>query len=246
MGIVLALAWRLSENSIARFEALRPLMDELYTGISIVVSPNTDGTLVARLQENPAIKVHVGTQIIENRRYLTIQQALDFEDGDFIHYCDGDHAISRMERDIDDWQHILEAMQKTDCLIIGRSESVFESYPRPLMETEKIINQVASQLIGQQVDLGSGSRGLRRSAVEFLLNYASPETHGVATDSEWVVLLHRAGYDIQTYTSNSAIYEVLTDAGRELLESAEQWSKRVKIAQMIIEAGLVASRRNDL
>lgn len=246
MTIALAVAWRPSENGVKRFEALRPLIDDLYCGMSIVVPPNTDADLIARLRPYPMVKVRVGKQMRENRRYYTLQQALEFTDADFIHYCDGDHVISRLERDPDDWRRGLDAMQNTDCLIIGRSAVVFETYPRTLVETEKIINLVASYLLGQNVDLGSGSRGLSRRAVEFLMQYASPETHGVATDSEWVVLLHRAGYDIKTYESDTAIYEVLTEAQRDFLESAEQWSKRVQIAHMIIDAGLAASVRDDL
>jgi len=248
VSIILALAWRLNADDITRFETLLPFLATLYDGVSIASPPTDDEALIAPVQALTTlpIKLRISARGNENRRYYTLQQALTFDDVSHVHYCDGDHALARMERDPDDWKAIVDALQHTDCLVIGRSEAVFESYPRPLVGTERIINRVASHLVGQAVDLGAGSRGFSRKAVEFLMQYASPETHGIATDSEWVVLLYRGGYALTTYVSDSAIYEVVSEAQRQLLESAEQWAKRVNIAQMIIKAGLDASVRGDL
>lgn len=246
MPTALAMAWSFNSNDVGRFVRLIPTIQALYCGISIVSPPNCDPQLSEELRAIPNLKLRIGTKLNENRRYFTIRQALEFEHATHIHYCDGDHVISRMERDLEDWKRGLEAMQKTDCLIIARSQDVFESYPPALRETEKIINLVGSHLLGQPVDLGSGTRGFRRQAVEYLIKYASLETHGVATDLEWPVLLARARFSISTYESRAAIYEITSEEQRQRLESVEQWSKRTQVARIIIQAGIEAANRQDV
>jgi hypothetical protein len=246
MQTALAMAWRFNSDDVARFRRLMPIMETLYSGISIVTMPDCDPQLVEELRAIPNLKLLIGQRPNENRRYLTIQQALEFEQVTHIHYCDGDHVLSRMESFLDDWKQSVFAIHVTDCLIIGRSQAVFESYPPALKETEKIINLVGSHLLGQPVDLGSGSRGFSRRAVEFLVKYAPPETHGIATDLEWPVLLSQAGFRVTTYESNGAVYEIANEAARQRLESVEQWSKRTDVARIIIQAGVEAANRQDL
>lgn len=246
MKPVLAMAWRLSANGIARFAKILPLINELYCGISIVTPPNNSKYSVEEIKSSPTIKLFIRDTEYENRRYLAIRHALEFEQATHVHYCDGDHVLSRMELYLSDWMQIIQSMTNTDCLIIGRSLSVFEAYPNPLRETERIINMVGSYLLNQSADLGSGSRGLSRRAVEFLVRYASPETHGIATDAEWVVLLQRAGFRIETYESDGAIYEIADETALQHLQSVDQWAKRTELARKIIQAGIEASNRRDL
>lgn len=245
MSIVLAMAWRITNRDIQRFKRLLPRIQDLYCGVSIVVPPDNTPEQVEEVSAIPNVKLLIARQG-ENRRYVTIQQALDFDQAAHVHYCDGDHVISRMERYLEDWTRTFHAIPSADCLIIGRSSAVYETYPRALQETEQIINLVGSHLLGQEVDLGSGARGFSRSAVEFLVKYASPRTYGVTADLEWVLLLHRAGFCIKTYLSEGAIYEISDEHQRQRLESVEQWSKRTEIACMIIQAGIDAASRNDL
>jgi hypothetical protein len=238
MKTILAMAWRL--NDLPRLEKHLSTLQMLYAGFSIV-TPSADERLIDRARQLPGALVRQATG--QNWRYETLQQALEFEDTTHIHYCDGDHVAPRLETNLEDWKGILTAMRNADCLIVGRSPEVFDSYPRPLRDTEAIINTVASQWFGFPVDLGSGSRGFSRRAAEYLVQHASPQTHGVATDAEWPVLLHQAGYTVGTYESAGAIYEVADDHHRARLENAEQWAKRVNIAHIIIQAGMDAMQR---
>ncbi len=240
MDTVLALTWRITPGDFARFEALYPLLRDLYAGISIYAPPGCDPALVAAVAGYDRVKLSVSGQRVDNRRWRAIQQALDF-DAAYVHLCDGDHALVRMMRDLDDWRQTLAALRQTDCLIVGRSPEVLASYPAALRETERMINLVGSYLLGQPVDLGSGARGFSRRAVEYLVAHASPQTHPVATDAEFPVLLHRAGFKVTTFESSGAIYELQGDAHRDQLDSADQWAKRVELARVIIEAGIDAA-----
>lgn len=227
----------LNEKNVERLASITPIVEELYCGLSIV-SPPTSLMHLAHIVKAMRVsnRLHIGTEAQENRRYLCVKQALDFENATHIHYCDGDHVLFRIESGYSDWRRILEAMKSVDCLIIGRTQSVMESYPTPLRETEKIINMVGSYFLGQPVDLGTGSRGFSRRATEYLVSNAKFETPAIATDAEWPILLHVAGYSIKAYQSEGAIYEILSDEHRRRLESIEQWKLRVHLAQQIIQA----------
>jgi hypothetical protein len=245
MNIVLAMAWRPNERDITRFKRLLPIIHELYCGVSIVMPPDSQYEHIAEIKSNAHVKLLISGRG-ENRRYLTIRQALEFAQADYVHYCDGDHVVSRMEKHLADWKQMLNAISNAECLIIERSQTIFDSYPRPLRETEQIINAVGSYMLGQSVDLGSGSRILSRNAVEFLIKYASSNLHGVTTDLEWLILLQRAGFRIETTISEGAIYEIASESQRQQLESVAQWAARTEIARMIIQTGIDAARRSDL
>ncbi|NUQ05071.1 MAG: hypothetical protein HUU31_14395 [Anaerolineae bacterium] len=246
MDTVLALAWRVQASSLERFRRNYSLLSELYCGISIYTPPNCDPNLLQQLSSFPNVKLTEGRLQVENRRYFALRQALEFACASYMHYCDGDHAFARIEQNPQDWKVSLETLHHADCLIIERSPHVLESYPQALKTTERIINLVGTYLLGQSVDLGSGSRGFSRRAVEHLIVHASPNTHGVATDMEWPVLLSKAGFTISTYESDGAIYEIENEDHRHQLENANQWSKRVELARLIIDAGIRAANRSDL
>lgn len=244
MTIVLALAWRPDAATTPLFEQLYPAWQEIYDGISIVTPPEIAPPLVERLTALDQVKVMVRQQPRENRRYLTLQHALTFDGVDYVHYCDGDHALNRFERNPDEWRHGLAALYDVDCLIIGRSPGVLASYPAALQETERIINLVGSHLLGQPADFGSGARGFSRAAVDHILTHDSVTSHPIVNDLSWPVMLDRAGFDVHTYESDAAYYTIESEAKRAVLEQPEQWQKRVRLAHAIIQAGIEASSRS--
>lgn len=244
MRMILALTWTPTPKDMERFRRLYPQLMQLYIGMSIYTPPGCDPAVIAEIAAANGIKLTEGRERIENRRYKTLAQALTFDGVTHVHACDGDHAFARFDRYPDDWRRSIDALRAVACLIIGRSPDVFVSYPRPLRDTEEIINKVGSHLLGQPVDLGSGARGFSRHAAEYIMAHASPQTHGVATDSEWPVLLHRAGFTIGAFESEGAVYEIYDEDHRTRLESAASWAKRVELARLIIQAGLNAALAN--
>jgi len=241
MSIILALALRPTDVNVPQFERLYDGYMTLYDGISIVTPSDVDMGRVDLLRSYDRVRVLNGAAGVENRRYRTLQQALEFEDVAAVHYCDGDHALNRFERDPDDWHMTVDAIRDVDCLIIGRTQAVFESYPPALYETERIINDVVSHLLGQRVDLGSGARGFSRAAAEYIIAQDSPASHPVAVDAAWPVMLDTAGFTVGTVLSNGAYYDVSNEATRQRLESKTQWIKRVEMAREIIAAGIRAA-----
>lgn len=246
MQTALAITLRPIDATCATLDALMPLIEELYIGLSIAVPETTSPEHVARLRNYPGVHVYQSEKSPDNRRYQTVKQALAIEGADFIHYCDGDHALARMAHHEADWHVSVAAIQKYDCTLIERTPEVFESYPPALRDTERIINAVSSHLLGRPVDLGAGSRGFSRAAAEYLIQVSSPETHALATDSEWPILLHRAGFSMGSYASTGATYAIATPDMYDRLHHVDQWTKRVEIARLIVQAGLDAAQRTDI
>ncbi len=158
MDTVLALTWRITPGDFARFEALYPLLRDLYAGISIYAPPGCDPALVAAVAGYDRVKLSVSEQRVDNRRWRAIRQALDFDPA-YVHLCDGDHALVRIERYGDDWRRSLDAIHAADCLIVGRSPEVLASYPAALRETERIINlrrRILARSAGRSRQWGAG------------------------------------------------------------------------------------------
>jgi hypothetical protein len=240
VSVALAIAWRPDEYEFQRFQRLYPQILEYYTGIAIASPPGVNPDYIRILDSLPDVIFTVSREPSDSWRHITVQQALGFNT-DYIHYCDGDRAMLWLDTQPEDLQRTLAAIQQVDCLIIGRSESALKSYPDALKHTERIINAVFSYLLEQEVDLGAGSRGLSRKAAQYLIEHSTASALG--TDSEWPILLHRAGFTVECRLADGTEYEIIGEEKRQRLESKEQWIKRVSWAYEIIQAGLESFRR---
>jgi hypothetical protein len=236
MGTVLACTGY-PHQQLARFQELLPLLTNIYESIVLSVPPNLAPDEMTMLEAIPHVLV-VANQDWSRGRYTAIQKAVD-TCSRHIHYADLDRVLHWVETNPAEWQSVVSRIQETDCLIIGRTEKSFETHPQALQQTEKIINLVFSNLLGRSVDLGGGSRGFSRQAAQFVVKNSNGSCSW-CTDSEWVMLLHRAGYQVDYIGVNglespgySATYD--TDVKR--------WQFRVKMALEIIEAGITASQR---
>jgi hypothetical protein len=181
---------------------------------------------------------------------------LAYETGaDAIHYADMDRLLRWVETKPDEWKQTLEQVGHSECLVIGRTQTAWETHPQALCETEKITNTLFSNLLGQPLDLSAGSKGFSRRAVEFILANSQPG-RAIGADSEWTVLLHRAGFRVEhvlvdgldwesadRWRSTAADAETQKQAADEYDADATHWARRVQIAQEIVEAGLEAMGR---
>jgi hypothetical protein len=248
MAIALACAWR-PRGELARLQRAHPQLLSLYMQVIITVPPEADQMIVAALHELPQVTVVVAPDW-SHGRHLAIQQAADY--APFVHYADLDRMLRWVETDFSGLQGVLARIQRTDCLIIGRTPAAMATHAHALQDTEAIINAVFSRILGQSVDLGGGTRGFSREAVQFLLRHSAPGK-AIGTDSSWPVLLQRAGFKVEAVTVDGLNWEVpdrfRTHAvdTQTLLAAAEvydgdaaHWKRRVQIAREVIEEGLAA------
>jgi hypothetical protein len=219
------------------------------------VSLPPDADPAARDVLNPLPDVRWSDSDWAAGRHAVMRASLE-TDVAFIHYADGDRIIRWIETRPDELRATVERIQTTDCLIIGRTEAAFATHPQAQQQTERLSNQVCSRMIGERLlDLSSGSKGFSRAAVEFLMKH-SPAVGVMGVDSEWVVLLRRAGFRLDAvevdgldwetadrYLPSAADAETQRRAAAEYDTKAEHWSLRVRWAQEIIDAGHAALER---
>jgi hypothetical protein len=252
VSVTLACAWQ-PRGEMPRFQEIRPQLEQVYQGVIVSMPPDVNLEDVRTLEEQPKVFVVV-TPDWSWGRHLAVQQSLETS-ASHVHYADLDRLLRWVETKPLEWRQTLEAIQKTDCLIIGRTEKAFSTHPQALQQTETIVNLVFSHLLGRPVDLGGGSRGFSRRAVRFLMTN-SPPGRALGTDAEWPILLHRAGFAVDYLAvdglewESSARYEqqvgdldTLRRAADAYDEDAQHWAFRVEVALEIMQAGLAAMQR---
>lgn len=243
-----ALAWnpRGEQDRLRRFY---PQLQAIYSSIVVSVPPVADPGAVAVLKALPGV-IWSGENWLSGRH--TVMQAALQTDANFIHYVDGDRLVRWIETRPEELAYTVARMQESDCLVIGRTAEAFATHPLAQQQPEKLSNDVFSHLLGRPLDFSSGSKGFSRAAVEFLLRN-SPPGNVMGTDSEWIVLLHRAGYRIDAvdvegldwetadrYLDYAADDETQSRVAAEYDADPEHWSFRVRLAQDIIDAGFAA------
>lgn len=248
MTIALACAWN-PRGELARFVSAHAQLTSLYAHVVITVPPNCPADVVDALQGLPRVTVVV-TPDWSHGRHLAIQQAADC--APFVHYADLDRLLRWIETDAMGLQEVLARIQQTDCLIIGRTPAAMATHAHALQDTEAIINTVFSRILGQQVDLGGGTRGFSREAVQFLLRH-SPPGKAIGTDSSWPILLQRGGFKVEAiaidgltwevpdhYRTHAADAQTLQATADAFDHDVSHWIRRVQVAREVIEEGLAA------
>jgi hypothetical protein len=185
-------------------------------------------------------------------RYLGIQKALT-ANPDYIHYADMDLLLHWVECDPQEWRETVEAIQRTDCLVIGRTVRALQTRPQAIQQTEHVINLVFSHILGQSMDLGLGTRGYSRRAAQCIIQRSAPGRWG---DAEWLILIQRAGLPV-TYCEVDGVEWETPDRYRDQVadaatrqrmadaydQDAANWALRVRVTQEIVQQGLDAIQR---
>lgn len=248
MTTTLAMAWN-PRGELPRLQRELPRLTALYDHIVLTLPPEASPKLTAALDALPLR--YTVTDTWAEGRYLSLQMALETP-ADAVHYVDADRLIRWVELYPDELRRTVDFIQDRDCVVIGRTPYAWETHPRCMYETEKIINDTFSTLLGLPVDVGAGSKGYSRHAVRCLLDNATPDD-AFAMDAGWTVLLHRAGYKIDTLRVDGLDWETpdrYKDSAADLMaqrrmadewdQDAHKWRFRVEVADRIINAGLLA------
>lgn len=246
MTISLASAWH-PRGELARFQKLLPHLNQVYHSIAISFPPDANKEILRALEsQNIGIAV---TRDWSHGRHAALEQALE-TNADFIHYADFDRLLHWVETRPAEWRDIVTKSQLTDCLIVGRTERAYQTHPRALVETEAMSNAVASHFLGRTMDFSAGSKSFSRRAAEFLMQNSAPG-YALGMDSEWPLLLHRAGFRVEYVQAEGLDWEsadryadVAADRGAQQ-RAAEMydadprhWSRRVEFAMEIVERAI--------
>ncbi|MEW5868737.1 MAG: hypothetical protein AB1894_05625 [Chloroflexota bacterium] len=259
MSVALATTWN-PRGELGRFERLLPQLEQAYSGIAISFPPVADAEVVqlflnGRLSGRPNLYV-IQDQVWDRGRYKALELALRWP-ATHIHYADMDRLLRWVEVYPEEWSRMVQAIQNSDYLLMGRSPAAYATHPQSLVRTEAISNRVASYLVGWTFigDVSAGSKGFSRRAVEFLLANTQP-VRALGTDAEWTVLLQRAGFRLDyveldgldwesadRYRERAASPEEQRAAAQAIDTDAQRWAGRVEVALEIVEAALDAAHR---
>jgi hypothetical protein len=253
MSVVLTSTW-LPRGELARFERLHSRIASMYAHLIIVVPIETDDKIVDTVSAYPDVSVVRYGAPNDAGRHCALQMALDTE-VPHVHYCDFDRLIRWAEMYEDELRRTIENIRQYDAVMIGRTAYAFNTHPKCMQQTETMINDVFSHLLGKELDFTAGSKGFSRRAVELLVAKTQPG-NGMATDSEWAVVLHKAGFEVDSLLVDGLDWET---ADRYLPHAAdpntqrrvaedydtkiENWKFRTQLARDIIRVGLDTMHR---
>jgi hypothetical protein len=252
MSITLTCTWN-PRGETSRLIGIYPQLAETYDEISIILPPDADF-----VQTDPLESLDNVTLIISPDwswgRYLALKKALD-TDATHLHYADLDRLVRWIETQPAEWRHTVGLIQDYDCVVIGRTEKAWDTHPQAIRRTEKISNQVFSHLLEKPLDMSAGSKGFSCATAAFIMANSQP-SRALGTDAEWIVLVHRGGYHIESilvdgldwesadrYQDQAASTETQRYTAQAYDAQTENWDMRVQVALEIVESGLDALKR---
>jgi len=257
LRVALAVTWN-PRGEMPRFERLLPELLQVYSSLAISFPPLADPQVTQAFTSGPYagrsdLRMYLNPDWAGGR-YMALQTALELG-ADFIHYADMDRLLRWVETRPDEWRQEVQALQASDCLVMGRNEAAYQTHPRCLTQTEAISNRVVSHLLGQEMDVSAGSKGFSRRAAEYLVAHTQPR-RALGTDAEWPILLQRAGYRVGYRAVDGLDWESADRFQEQAAGSADQrraaervdadphsWEWRVQVAAEIVEAALETAGR---
>jgi SAM-dependent methyltransferase len=250
MKVTLTTTWDPRGEDI-RLLKLLPLLRQVYQSIVVVCRPGSDLPIQGLLEKSGVIMVD--SPEWSWGRYLALKAALE-TDAEVIHYTDMDRLLRWVETRPDEWRQAVSDILSKDCVVFGRTEAAYQSHPQALIQTEQISNQLTSFFLGKKMDVSAGSKAFSIQAARFLVDHTQPR-RAIGTDAEWLILLNRAGFNIDyipvdgldyesadRYQSQAAAAEQQHRHVAEIDTDSQQWARRVEIAREIVESALDAQR----
>lgn len=248
MTTSLASSWR-PRGELQRFKKHLALLNDAYAHIAISLPPVVDRETVRALE---ALGVYTTvTQDWSHGRHAALQRALE-SGADFVHYVDFDRLLHWVETRPNEWREVVAKIPTTECLIVGRTERAYQTHPQALVQTEAISNAVVSHLLGRKMDVSAGSKAFSRRAAVYLMAHSVPG-RAIGTDSEWTLLLHRAGFRLDYVEVEGLEWESADHFSDEVADEIAQkraaeaydadpkhWARRVEIAMEIVQSALAA------
>jgi hypothetical protein len=190
--VTLAVTAHQPTDGLARLAAeVLPWLASHYAALVAYCSRNTHPTILHLLAEHGATvwrdpKESPGILGIGEVRRATVRAGLE-TGTDHLQMCDFDRALHWAAHYPDEMADVIASVAGHDLLVLGRTPRAWATHPAYQRDTEPLFNQTFALATGLEWDVGAGSRGLSRRAVEALLELSREQTVGV--DAEWPLLL---------------------------------------------------------
>jgi len=115
----LACTWHI-RGEIPRFRRLLEQFRSVYSGIVLSLAPGTAPRDLSVLEAMAGVSLVV-TEDWSHGRHVAIHEALE-QPWSHVHYANMDRLLHWVETEPEEWLCTVDAIQHTDCLIIGRTE----------------------------------------------------------------------------------------------------------------------------
>lgn len=230
-----------------------PLLTDHFAGIAICASAAASPSAL-KLWRDAGALIEQDSADDDRPPYLRLGRArrravtLALEHGSsHVHYVDGDRVLHWAAHYADELRQIASVIGEFDFTMLGRSPRAFESHPGVQRDTEGIVNQVFARATGLGWDVGSGSRGLSRRAIE-AINAHCPDD-AVSVDVTWPLCLRKlGGYTLGYHPTEGLEFETGDGYDHQTVESGNyarwladldndprRWAFRLKLAQLHVE-----------
>ncbi len=251
---------QLDRRLVGLMEAQLPALVGRYAALVAYCSQDTDSVVLDLLRQQGALvevdgEESAGILGIGAVRRRTIHAGLKAGTS-HLQMCDFDrilHWVAAYPREL---ETVVAAIPNHDLLVLGRTERAWATHPPYQSKTEPLFNRVFHLATGLPWDIGAGSRGLSRRAVELLLSISREPTVGV--DAEWPLLLlkpprgafsanegfclgYRPCEGLEYETADRFGPEIEAAGGyeawvRQMSSNPKRWAFRLQVAHLIAEA----------
>lgn len=231
---------RLLELLAAKGEALL----KLYKGnVAVSVSPTTSPDIIALLKQQGflvSIQRKDAAVMLGNNYLNAIKLALS-TDAQFVHLVDFDRALHWVKRFPRELRDVLEIFPSCQAFVsFVRTKRAFQTHPNIQRSTEHIVNAIASEVAGVDVDIMSGSFGFENSLAKKILQEVKQKDYGIYAEFLRIAVKHHSlistieveGLEWETPDQfKDEIREQGYVEWLEQFESLAQWGKRVKLVE---------------
>lgn len=252
-SVALALTVHQPDGRLAALTAAQlPVLHARYSALAAFCSGTTDACILGLLRQH-GVLVEVekgapaGMKRIGATRRSTIRLGLSTGCA-HLQMCDFDRALHWAARFPEELEAVIADIPNYDLVVLGRTARAWATHPPYQRETEPLFNRVFALVTGFSWDIGAGSRGLSRRAVETLLHTSEEMTVGV--DAEWPLLLLRheglrLGYrpceGLEFETADRYGHEIEAAGSYQAWEDQmasdpRRWVSRIEIALQIAAA----------
>lgn len=254
MSVALAFTTHDLQGDLLKVASERlPTLAGIYPEIYAVPTDSTDRRLIELLESHGVhVKIQVdgeGLEHVAEARRMALREALS-GNCSHIHFIDLDRVLLWATLHPEELESVAGLIPYHEFLILGRTYRAFQTHPHSQMATEDMANQVASLIMGMEVDVTGASRGLSRRSAELVLQHSKVRYFN--TDSEWplivkyssdmkVTWLNVQGLEFEDWlklSEDQKTVEGIKEYKMRIDRNPEVWVKRMRWALEISETAL--------
>lgn len=217
---------------------------QLYQGKAVIsVSPTTSPSVISLLNSLQfTIKMQrKNSEVLIGNNYLNAIEIAINTKTRYVHLVDFDralHWIKRFPRELRDVLDIFPSCQGYTSFI--RTKRAFETHPQTQRSTENVINIIASEAAGVDIDIMSGSYGFGANLAKKIIQEARRKDFGIYAEFLLIAIKHH--FLISTIDVGGLEWETPDQFQREIrresysawlkhFQSLSEWQKRINLLE---------------